>query len=123
MPIKEKATAWVTTRFVGFHLWPDAPRARDYIGRRHRHVFHVQVQVDVFHDDREVEFHDLLDLVNDAVGALGEPLSGGARDLGAMSCEMIARHLAEAIREQLPGRRIMVDVSEDGEVGAGVLLS
>jgi hypothetical protein len=105
---------WVTHRFVGFHAWPDAPAERAYLRARHRHLFHVRAELDVAGADREVEFHDLLELVSWHCGRL--PRS----ELG--SCESIAELLAGAIHRSYPGRRIAVDVSEDGEAGARVEL-
>lgn len=109
---------WVKHQFAAFHQWPDAPEPRGYLARRHRHWFHVKVSMLVTHDDREVEFHDLLDHVVAASETLGVPSVSGWRDLGAMSCEMIARNIAARVAVVYPGRRVEVDVSEDGECGA-----
>jgi hypothetical protein len=114
-------TAWVTHRFVGFHSWPDAPGHRDYLAQPHRHLFHVRASLSVTHDDRDVEFHDLLAVVVRACVTLGTA-RGGARYLGAMSCEHVARRIVEALAVAWPGRLIEVDVSEDGEAGATVTL-
>lgn len=114
----QPASVWVTHRFVGFHAWPDAPPRRLYLASLHRHVFHVKTKVHVMHDDREVEFHDLLDRSLAAAETLGEPMPPDARNLGPMSCEMIARNIAAAVSISYPGRTVVVEVSEDGESGA-----
>ena len=103
-------TIWVTTQFEGFHSWPDAPIHRAYLGEPHRHLFKVRVEVEVVHDDREVEFHDLLDAVKSRL-----PKSP---DLGAQSCEMMAAGIATDVAAMLPGRTVRCEVSEDGECGA-----
>jgi hypothetical protein len=43
------------------HRWADAAGERAYLAERYRHLFHFRVELDVGHDDREVEFHDRLD--------------------------------------------------------------
>lgn len=108
-----KATIWVTHQAHGLHRWPDAPAHRSYLGDPHRHLFKVRVSMEVDHDDREVEFHDLQEAV-----ALAFP--GG--NMGAISCEMMARHIGRAISSQFR-RPCTVEVSEDGEVGAVVEVS
>lgn len=94
----------------GFHRWPQAPVERGYLADRHRHIFYVEIKVQTFHDDREVEFHDLLTWAK-----LVFP--GG--ELGSQSCEMIARHFLNEIAHRFGGhRRAIVSVFEDNENGA-----
>jgi hypothetical protein len=104
---------WVTDDFDGMHAWPNAPEHRAYLRNLHRHLFHVRVGVDVKHDDREVEFHDLLFQLGTDIAALD------VKNLG--SCEQIAAELAERMSLRHPKRRVEVDVSEDGECGANVV--
>lgn len=105
------ATIWVTTRFVGYHVWADAPPGRAYLGARHRHLFGVRVSMPVEHDDREVEFHDVLDQVAAEIGLWDR------KSLG--SCEMMARGLAGKLAGYY-GRSVTVSISEDDECGAEV---
>ena len=105
------STIFVRFQVPGFHHWPEPTERRVYLGHRHRHLFHVEVRIDVGHDDREVEFHDLLDFAR-------TQFPGG--ELGGQSCEMMARSLGNKIARQF-GRAVEVSVSEDGEVGAVVL--
>lgn len=104
------STIFVRFTQPGFHHWPEPTEERAYLGQRHRHLFHVEVRMHVEHDNREVEFHDLLDLARSL-------FPGG--ELGGRSCEMMARHLGKQIARHY-GRAIEVIVSEDGEVGASV---
>jgi hypothetical protein len=98
----------------GFHRWPQAPLERAYLQDRHRHVFHIEVKVQTFHDDREIEFHDLLAWAK-------ATFPGG--ELGVMSCEVIARFLINSIALRFGGhRRAIVKVFEDGENGAELYL-
>lgn len=104
------ADIFVTWSFEGFHRWPDAPPERAYLATLHRHLFQCQASVTVEHDDREVEFHDLLDVCRTVSTIEGEH----------ESCEMIANRVHAAIDARYPGRSVTVSVSEDGECGAVV---
>jgi hypothetical protein len=106
----------ISTRFPGWHHWPSAPAHRDYLAVRHRHLFHVTASLEVWHDDREVEFHDLLEFVERQTNRYGE-------ELGACSCEHIAQRIGEAVMEKWPDRGLVVAVSEDGENGARLVWS
>jgi 6-pyruvoyl-tetrahydropterin synthase len=107
---------WVNCRFrfEGLHCWPLAPEEVSHLRSSHRHEFHIEVQVEVFHGDREVEFQLLKrDLMN--------VVSKWDHNLGTQSCEHLADQLIEYIRHQYcktNERHIMIEVSEDGENGA-----
>lgn len=111
------ATIFVRLQVVGFHFWPSAPPHRDYLGVRHRHLFHVEVRTQVKHQDREIEFHDLRDAAlfvwSDMVAPQGEA--------GSQSCETMARRIAIELAHSFD-RDFTVSVSEDGECGATVEL-
>jgi hypothetical protein len=52
---------WVTFRKEGIHKYPAAltePNLADvsFLGYLHRHIFHFRVWMNVFHNDRDVEF-------------------------------------------------------------------
>lgn len=100
--------AEVNFTFEGYHRWKNAPDRRDYLRNRHRHLFHVKVIVEVKHDAREIEYHDLLDFIK-----VKKPL-----ELGNMSCEQVATQIAWALNKEYPKRNIEVRVMEDGENGA-----
>lgn len=102
-------TISTTVRLVGFHNWPDPTMGREYLGATHRHQFHVTPTVAVGHDNRDVEFHDLRDIVTD----------WWEEQQGARSCEMMARRLIAHLEDQ--GLTVVkAEVSEDGEDGATV---
>lgn len=105
--------AVVRFRVPGWHRWPDASTERAYLALSHRHLFHLEIRLEVFHDEREVEYHDLLDFCKGA-------FPGG--DLGSQSCETMARTLAQQTAARYPGRLVEVHCFEDGEVGAIVML-
>ena len=105
---------FVKLRVPGFHHWPNPTENRDYLGNRHRHLFHISVSLPVGHSDREVEFHDLLDEVRGLVWS--------GQDHGAKSCEMIGEKIGDTLSAQYQ-RPVTVEVSEDGEVGARVTVN
>lgn len=104
-------TAVVRFTLPGWHRWPGAPERRGYLGTEHRHLFHFEVELELLHDDREVEFHDLL---GEAKSAAHGP------NFGTQSCEQIAAGLIDHFEEFYPGRDVRVAVFEDGECGAVV---
>ncbi|UGY13763.1 hypothetical protein HAP48_0035105 [Bradyrhizobium septentrionale] len=112
------ATIFVRFTVPGFHRWAGAPARRSYLADRHRHLFHVEVRMMVAHDDREVEFHDLMDharaIVVDDLGVDG--------NFGAHSCEMIGRELGDRLAKSYQ-RNVVVIVSEDNECGAMVAVT
>ena len=108
------ATIFVRFTFAGFHRWAGAPAGRASLADRHRHLFHVEVRMQVAHDDREVEFHDLLDEAR----AIFEGFSVNG-NFGPHSCEMLGRELGSKLIDHYK-RPVTVIVSEDGECGAQV---
>lgn len=102
---------WVTFQKEGMHCYPDAPEGVEFLRHPHRHMFHFKVELEVFHDDRDVEFI----LFKRELQQLYE---GGILELDYKSCEMIADDLATYIMAHYPERRITITVSEDGENGA-----
>lgn len=122
--IKEAAERkiWITFRKEGIHKYPAA--ATDptlatgdeydvsFLGYPHRHIFHFRVWIDVFHNDRDVEFIQfkryLEKLYHNEQGVLS---------LDYKSCEMIADDLYLQIAQKYPGRSVWIEVAEDGENG------
>jgi len=111
-----QSNLYACVRFTcqGWHCWPDAPEKRKYLASSHRHLFHIEVQIEVSHAEREIEYHDLLDFCQ-------EKFVGG--DMGSWSCETMAQYLIKEVASQYPGRPLLVSVYEDGEVGAVVTYS
>ena len=102
---------WVTYQKEGIHRYPDAPEGVEFLRHPHRHMFHFKVEIEVFHDDRDIEFilfkRELEGLYTD-----------GTLQLNHRSCEMMADDLADYIQLNYPKRRFTITVSEDGENGA-----
>ncbi len=102
--------ATVNFQVEGWHGWKDAPDQRAYLRESHRHLFKIAASIEVFHDDREIEFHDLLDFCN-SITPRGK--------LNNQSCEQIAESLLQSLLDKYGvNRKSVIKVFEDGEVGA-----
>ena len=100
----------VTTEFSALHRWPDAEGSVAFLSHPHRHKFHVEVRIEVEHDDRELEFFTIqqeLDIV--CTHGWGEEAS----------CEHMATVILNHFVERYD-RRCKVEVWEDKENGAMV---
>ena len=102
---------WVTARKEMLHYYPDAPKQVEYLRNPHRHIFHIKFYIEIFSDDREIEFimfkHEVEDLLKD-------------EDIKTMSCEMLANHLHVMMDIKYKNRKMKIEVSEDGENGASM---
>ena len=113
---------WVTLRKEGIHKYPAAltdPALAtgdeydvSFLGHPHRHIFHFRVWIDVFHNDRDIEFIQFKRWIESLYNGQGSILS-----LDYKSCEMIADDLYLQIAGRYPGRAVWIEVAEDGENG------
>lgn len=102
----------VTFQKEGIHKWPgakDCPGV-EFLANDHRHIFHFRVAIEVFHDDRELEF---ILFKRELEGIYANHTLA----LDYRSCEMMADELSEYIIDKYPGRNLVIEVSEDGENG------
>lgn len=120
---KAKRMIWVSFEKEGIHHYPGAledPKLKtgdeydvSFLGYPHRHIFHFKVGIQVFHNDRDIEFIQfkrwLVNLLQDNF------------QLNHKSCEMISDDLYEVIATRYPGRDVEITVSEDGENGATIV--
>jgi len=116
--MKKQSFIWITFQKKGIHYYPQAkndPRLQDvkYLGYPHRHLFKFKVWIEVFHNDRDIEFHQFLNFCEGLY-------ENGVLELNHKSCEMISDELVEKIKEKYPNRDIKISVSEDGEVGSEI---
>jgi len=123
--IKNKAFRSIFVRFQkeGIHKYPAA--ATDpalatgdeydvsFLATLHRHIFHFEVTIEVFHNDRDIEFIQFKRW-------LENQYSQGILALDYKSCEMISDDLYEVIATRYPSRNIKIKVSEDDENGATI---
>jgi hypothetical protein len=113
---------WITFRKEGIHKYPAAltdpalatgdEYAVSFLGHPHRHIFHFRVWIDVFHNDRDIEFIQFKRWIESLYNGQGSVLS-----LDYKSCEMIADDLYLQIADRYPGRAVWIEVAEDGENG------
>jgi hypothetical protein len=111
---------WVTFRKEGIHRYPAAltdPKLAtgdeydvSFLGHPHRHMFHFKVYLEVFHDDRDVEFIQFKRWLENLYNQ-------GTLALDFKSCEMMADDLHGQISSKYTDRKIWIEVSEDGENG------
>ena len=111
---------WVRFQKEGIHCYPAA--ATDpalatgneydvsFLGTPHRHIFHFRVWIDVFHNDRDIEFIQFKRWLENLY-------TGGILELNYKSCEMIADDLYLQIAGRYPDRAVWIEVAEDGENG------
>ena len=112
---------WVTFQKEGIHLYPaakDDPKLAtggwddvSFLGVPHRHIFHFRVAIDVFHDDRDIEFIQFKRWLESLYAT-------DILELNHRSCEMIAEELAQEIHNKYPNRSVTISVAEDNENGA-----
>ena len=112
---------WVTFQKEGMHRYPAA--ATDpalatgdeydvsFLANPHRHIFHFRVWIDVFHNDRDLEFIQFKRWLENLY-------KDGTLQLDYKSCEMMADDLYIQIASRYPSRAVWIEVSEDGENGA-----
>ena len=117
---------WVKFQKEGIHCYPAAatdPKLAtgdeydvSFLATPHRHIFHFQVSIQVFDDDRDIEFIQFKRW-------LEKCYSNGTLELNHKSCEMIARELNTTITARYPGRKTLISVSEDNENGASIIFN
>ena len=111
---------WVTFQKEGIHKYPAAltdPALAtgdeydvSFLGHPHRHIFHFRVWIDVWHNDRDVEFIQFKRWLENLYRT-------GTVQLDFRSCEMMADDLYVQIAGRYPGRSVLLEVAEDGENG------
>lgn len=124
--IKDKALRTIFVRFQkeGIHKFPAAATDPSlatgdeydvsFLATPHRHIFHFDVAIEVFHNDRDIEFIQFKRW-------LENQYSQNILKLDYKSCEMISDDLYEVIATRYPDRSIAIQVSEDNENGAHIV--
>ncbi|MFH1462060.1 MAG: hypothetical protein ABIF12_03885 [bacterium] len=109
-----KKTIWaiISTSFEGIHQYPDAPKEVSFLKHLHRHIFHVKIFIEQFHNDRDVEFIMFKRFIEKIINNKKFPKSA--------SCEMVSDFIYEEIIKKYPKRRIKIEVFEDQENGSQI---
>ena len=127
--IKETAERqiWVTFQKEGIHKYPAAltdPMLAtgdeydvSFLGFPHRHIFHFRVWIDVWHNDRDIEFIQFKRWLENLYCGTDNNTKNSVLALDYKSCEMIADDLYTQIANRYPGRCVWIEVAEDGENG------
>lgn len=120
---KAKRMIWVTFQKEGIHRYPAAgtdPKLASgdeydvsFLAMPHRHIFHFRVGIQVFHNDRDIEFIQFKRWLENLY-------KEGTLELNFKSCEMISDDLYDQIASRYTGRDIEISVSEDNENGATI---
>ena len=118
-----KRMIWVTFQKEGIHKYPGADTDPNlatgdeydvsFLGYPHRHIFHFKVAIQVFHNDRDIEFIQFKRWLENS-------FRDGVMKLDHKSCEMISDELYMYIANRYPNRDIEITVSEDSENGATI---
>ena len=118
-----KRMIFVTFQKEGIHMYPAAatdPALKtgdqydvSFLGTPHRHIFHFKVAIQVFHNDRDIEFIQFKRWLENS-------FRDGVMKLDHKSCEMISDELYMLIASRYPNRDIEITVSEDNEKGATI---
>lgn len=118
--VKRTSTIFVQFQKEGIHKYPAAltdPNLAtndeydvSFLGYPHRHMFKFRVSIEVFHDDRDIEFIQFKRWME-------KLYAENTLQLDYKSCEMLADELYIQISARYPGRYIEIEVSEDGENG------
>jgi hypothetical protein len=111
-----------TTEFEGWHHWPAATVEYAYLRSSHRHMFKIEVKVEVKHAMRAIEFIHLKHLTEQACLEM-QVFSRDHNIPKPYSCEEIARIILTALydlKELGKPNFLLVGVSEDGENGSEV---
>lgn len=111
-----KRMIWVKFQREGIHCYPAAATDLNladvsFLANPHRHIFHFNVAIQVFHNDRDIEFIQFKRWLENLY-------KEDTLQLDTKSCEMISDELYEAIAIRYPDRNIEINVSEDNENGA-----
>jgi hypothetical protein len=107
---------WITFQRAGYHRYPAAAEDAmltdvSYLAHRHRHLFKFRVNIQVWHTDRELEFHQVLNYCESL-------FDSRVIDIDYKSVEMLADDLYVKLVEKYGTARTMeIEVSEDGECG------
>ena len=128
---KAERSIWVTFTKEGIHKYPDADKDPklatgdwddvSFLAVPHRHIFHFRVRIEVFHNDRDIEFIQFKRWMERLYNG-GDKTNGqvSVLELDYKSCEMIADDLYQEISTKYPGRFVEISVAEDNENGCSI---
>ena len=106
-----KTNIIINTRFVAYHYWENAPPMYSYLKSIHRHEFHLTIKLRVNSDDREIEFCEFKNELNEYL------IENHVERTGPESCEQLCKEIYEAFNHL---SIVYIRIMEDGENGSEV---
>lgn len=98
------------------HRYLEAPSTVIHLRNYHRHIAHIETEIEVYHDDRELEFIIVKNSINSAFNRNKIEMLYVDK-----SCEMVAQEVIEHVVREFGNRAITCKVFEDGENGAKIV--
>lgn len=112
--MKTSTRIGVTTQVAGLHRYPKAPEEVSFLRSDHRHVFNITVEMDVYHDDRDIEYF-MFKQTLDNIFRDTRYNCGIYIEFEEDSCEVIAKKLLRILVNLYDYRNFSVKVQEDTE--------
>lgn len=119
--MKKKSFVYCSFQKEGYHFYPGADTNPgtatndkfdvSHLGFRHMHYFFFKVWVEVFHDNRDIEFIQMRRWIE-------ELYDSGYLSMDNQSCEMMSDALAIQLRCRYPNSEIRIDISEENINGS-----
>lgn len=103
----------VKTQFEDYHKWSKAPKEVAFLRSIHRHIFFVEIETEVTHDDRELEFFMVKKVLDEAIERFIKPMPP------SKSCEQMALKLRGLLTVEY-NRDFIVRIFEDNQNGVEV---
>lgn len=98
----------VKNQFDDVHCYPNAPEEVNFLKNIHRHTFMLESIIQVFHEDRELEFYMVKDYIDSIIPKLKQLVN-------AKSCENIAVFVLNELKSKYGNNRYYkISCSEDG---------
>ena len=107
-----KSSIVVKTSFEGIHKYADAPQEVEFLRQPHRHLFTIEVEMEVFHVERELEFLIVKRKLNKYLYTKPFDILN--------SCEQMASQIIDFLIKEFGERQIIASVFEDNENGGRV---
>ena len=111
--MKKKSTIVVKTQFEGVHQYLDAPQQVDFLRSVNRHMFYVNIEIEVDHYERELEFIIVK-------GAIDRFIRCASAFSVLDSCETMASKICDYVTRIYGQRNMKCCVYEDNENGGCV---
>ena len=108
-----KEYVYITTQTEFIHQYKDAPDEVFYLRNLHRHIAHIKIKIQVFDNDREIEFIMLKHSIDNFIR------TNLTDKFNNISCEQLSELLLDYIITNYgTNREVEIIVSEDNENGS-----